>query len=161
LTGLYGCGEINRLSHCFLPGLLLNFVQDRTVEYVSSDSEATAPNYRVRTFAIWEGWHGHDRKKYIAMLREAFEPFEPDRGLVARLKQRNLSTKGSARRSVAKVAEYRAIFGGAGADLRLLGALQMKISSPIANRRDGYTIHGVLEVKKKIPIRSGHMPMES
>jgi len=23
-----------------------------------------------------EGWHGYNRKKYIAMLREAFEPFE-------------------------------------------------------------------------------------
>jgi hypothetical protein len=30
---------------------------------------------------------------------------------------------------VAKVAEYRAIFGGAGADLRLLGAVRMKIVS--------------------------------
>lgn len=53
---------------------------------------------------------------------------------------------------VAKVAEYRAIFGGAGPDLRLLGALQMKISLHIANRRDGCTIHAVLEVNKKIPI---------
>ena len=33
------------------------------------------------------------------------------------------------RRGVAKVAEYRAIFGGAGSDLRLLGAIQMKIVS--------------------------------
>jgi hypothetical protein len=55
----------------------------------------------------------------------------------------------------AKAAEYRAIFGAAGADLRLLGALQMKISSHIANRRDGCTIHAVLEVKKKIPKETG------
>ena|SRR5713101_3876664 len=24
---------------------------------------------------VWEGWFGYDRKKYAAMLREAFEPF--------------------------------------------------------------------------------------
>jgi len=24
---------------------------------------------------LWEGWFGYDRKKYAAMLREAFEPF--------------------------------------------------------------------------------------
>jgi len=29
----------------------------------------------VRAFALWEGWFGYDRKKYAAMLREAFEPF--------------------------------------------------------------------------------------
>jgi len=34
------------------------------------------PNDRVRAFALWEGWHGYDRKKYKAMLREAFQPFE-------------------------------------------------------------------------------------
>ena len=33
------------------------------------------PNDRVRAFALWEGWFGYDRKKYAAMLREAFEPF--------------------------------------------------------------------------------------
>jgi hypothetical protein len=32
------------------------------------------PNDRVRAFALWEGWFGYDRKKYAAMLREAFEP---------------------------------------------------------------------------------------
>jgi len=26
--------------------------------------------------ALWEGWFGYDRKKYAAMLREAFQPFE-------------------------------------------------------------------------------------
>ena len=35
------------------------------------------PNDRVRAFALWEGWFGYDRKKYTAMLREAFEAFEP------------------------------------------------------------------------------------
>jgi len=34
------------------------------------------PNERVRAFALWEGWFGYDRKKYAAMLREAFQPFE-------------------------------------------------------------------------------------
>jgi hypothetical protein len=24
---------------------------------------------------LWEGWFGYDRKKYAAMLRDAFEPF--------------------------------------------------------------------------------------
>jgi hypothetical protein len=32
-------------------------------------------NDRVRAFALWEGWHGYDRREYQAMLREAFEPF--------------------------------------------------------------------------------------
>jgi DNA polymerase elongation subunit (family B) len=30
---------------------------------------------RIRAFALWEGWFGYDRKKYAAMLRDAFEPF--------------------------------------------------------------------------------------
>ena len=38
--------------------------------------ESAVPNNRVRAFAFWEGWHGYDRKKYAAMLREAFQPFE-------------------------------------------------------------------------------------
>jgi DNA polymerase-2 len=48
----------------------------QTVEYVYTDSESAVPNDRVRAFALWEGWHGYDRKKYKAMLREAFQPFE-------------------------------------------------------------------------------------
>jgi hypothetical protein len=40
------------------------------------NSESAVPNDRVRAFALWEGWHGYDRKKYKAMLREAFHPFE-------------------------------------------------------------------------------------
>jgi DNA polymerase elongation subunit (family B) len=47
----------------------------QTVEYVITDSESAVPNDRVRAFALWEGWFGYDRKKYAAMLREAFEPF--------------------------------------------------------------------------------------
>jgi DNA polymerase II len=47
----------------------------QTVEYVITDSESVVPNDRVRAFALWEGWFGYDRKKYAAMLREAFEPF--------------------------------------------------------------------------------------
>jgi DNA polymerase-2 len=47
----------------------------QTVEYVITDSESVVPNDRVRAFALWEGWFGYDRKKYTAMLREAFEPF--------------------------------------------------------------------------------------
>ena len=45
------------------------------MEYIITDSESAVPNDRVRAFALWEGWFGYDRKKYGAMLREAFEPF--------------------------------------------------------------------------------------
>ena len=44
----------------------------QTIEYIITDSESAVPNDRVRAFALWEGWHGYDRKKYAAMLREAF-----------------------------------------------------------------------------------------
>jgi hypothetical protein len=47
----------------------------QTVEYVITDSDSAVPNDRVRAFALWEGWFGYGRKKYAAMLREAFEPF--------------------------------------------------------------------------------------
>jgi DNA polymerase elongation subunit (family B) len=47
----------------------------QTVEYIITNSECSVPNDRVRAFALWEGWFGYDRKKYTAMLREAFEPF--------------------------------------------------------------------------------------
>ncbi len=47
----------------------------QTIEYIITDSESAVPNDRVRAFALWEGWFGYDRKKYAAMLREAFEPF--------------------------------------------------------------------------------------
>ncbi len=47
----------------------------QTVEYVITDSDSAVPNDRVRAFALWEGWFGYDRKKYAAMLQEAFEPF--------------------------------------------------------------------------------------
>lgn len=57
---LYGCGVRLR------PG--------QTVEYVVTDSEACVPNDRVRAYTLWEGWRGYDKKKYTAMLREAFEP---------------------------------------------------------------------------------------
>jgi len=48
----------------------------QNIEYIITDSESSVPNDRVRAFALWEGWFGYDRKKYTAMLREAFEPFE-------------------------------------------------------------------------------------
>ncbi len=47
----------------------------QNIEYIITDGESSVPNDRVRAFALWEGWFGYDRKKYIAMLREAFEPF--------------------------------------------------------------------------------------
>jgi hypothetical protein len=49
---------------------------DQTIEYVITDSESAVPNHRGRAFALWEGWHGYHRKKCVAMLREAFQPFE-------------------------------------------------------------------------------------
>jgi DNA polymerase II len=48
----------------------------QNIEYVITDSQSQVPNDRVRAYALWEGWHGYDRRKYGAMLREAFEPFE-------------------------------------------------------------------------------------
>ena len=48
----------------------------QNIEYVIMDSRARISNDRVRAYALWEGWHGYDRKKYAEMLREAFEPFE-------------------------------------------------------------------------------------
>ncbi len=47
----------------------------QNIEYVITNAEAHVPNDRVRAYALWEGWFGYDRKKYVAMLREAFEPF--------------------------------------------------------------------------------------
>jgi hypothetical protein len=48
----------------------------QNIEYILTDCESVVPNDRVRAFALWEGWFGYDRKKYAAMLREAFQPFE-------------------------------------------------------------------------------------
>ena len=36
----------------------------QNIEYVITNSECSVPNDRVRAFALWEGWHGYDRKKY-------------------------------------------------------------------------------------------------
>src|SRR5256884_6189594 len=47
----------------------------QNIEYIITNAEARVPNDRVRAYALWEGWFGYDRKKYAAMLREAFEPF--------------------------------------------------------------------------------------
>jgi DNA polymerase elongation subunit (family B) len=53
----------------------VNLRPGQNIEYVITNTEAHVPNDRVRAFALWEGWFGYDRKKYAAMLREAFEPF--------------------------------------------------------------------------------------
>lgn len=47
----------------------------QNIEYIITDSEYAVPNDRVPAFALWPGWFGYDRKKYVAMLRGAFEPF--------------------------------------------------------------------------------------
>jgi hypothetical protein len=36
---------------------------------------------RIRSCALWEGWHGYHRKKYRVMLRGAFEPLMKVLGL--------------------------------------------------------------------------------
>src|SRR5882762_2520560 len=66
LTLYYGCPEMPRLK----------LRPDQNIEYIITDSESAVPNDRVRAMALWEGWFGYDQKKYAAMLREAFEPFE-------------------------------------------------------------------------------------
>lgn len=48
----------------------------QTVEYIITDAAAVLPHDRVRAYALWEGWHGYDGKKYRQLLLEAFEPFE-------------------------------------------------------------------------------------
>ena len=48
----------------------------QTVEYIITDADNRVPNDRVRAYALWEGWHGYDRKKYRELLLEAFAPFE-------------------------------------------------------------------------------------
>jgi len=48
----------------------------QTIEYVVVDAKAKIPNDRVRAYAIWEGWHGYDRKWYRDLLIEAFQPFD-------------------------------------------------------------------------------------
>ena len=47
----------------------------QTIEYVITDASSSVPNDRVRAFSLWEGFHGYDRSKYRAMLRDAFAPF--------------------------------------------------------------------------------------
>jgi hypothetical protein len=53
----------------------VNLRPGQNIGYIITDSDSAVPNDRVRAFALWEGWFGYDRKKYAAMLREAFEPF--------------------------------------------------------------------------------------
>jgi DNA polymerase II len=47
----------------------------QTIEYVITGADSAVPNDRVRAYSLWEGFHGYDRAKYRAMLREAFAPF--------------------------------------------------------------------------------------
>ena len=47
----------------------------QTVEYVITDAASALPNDRVRAYALWEGWHGYDRKKYRDLLLDAFHAF--------------------------------------------------------------------------------------
>ncbi|MBI4462707.1 MAG: hypothetical protein HY653_07370 [Acidobacteria bacterium] len=45
------------------------------VEYVITAADASLPYERVRAAALLDGTQGFDRKKYLELLREAFEPF--------------------------------------------------------------------------------------
>ena len=56
-------------------GSVVKLRPGQNIEYIITDTESAVPNDRARAFALWEGWFGYDRKKYAAMLREAFEPF--------------------------------------------------------------------------------------
>ena len=46
----------------------------QTVEYIITDSDNRVPNDRVRAYALWDGWFGYDRRKYIEFLHDAFDP---------------------------------------------------------------------------------------
>ena len=48
----------------------------RNIEGLRIISASATPPQWTHHYALWEGWHGYDRQKYAAMLREAFEPFE-------------------------------------------------------------------------------------
>jgi hypothetical protein len=56
------------------------------------------------------------------------------------------------------VAEYRAIFGGAGADLGLLGAVRTKIVSHWLRKRDECMIGAVFEAKRRFRYTSPGVP---
>jgi DNA polymerase-2 len=45
----------------------------QTIEYIITDADNRVPNDRVRAYALWDGWFGYDRRKYAALLRDAFE----------------------------------------------------------------------------------------
>jgi DNA polymerase II len=47
----------------------------QTIEYVITDAASRLLNDRVRAYSLWEGFHGYDRAKYRALLRDAFAPF--------------------------------------------------------------------------------------
>jgi DNA polymerase-2 len=46
----------------------------QTVEYIITDSDNRVPNDRVRAYALWDGWFGYDRNKYVELLHDAFDP---------------------------------------------------------------------------------------
>jgi hypothetical protein len=46
----------------------------QTVEYIITDSGNRVPNDRVRAYALWDGWFGYDRRKYMEFLHDAFDP---------------------------------------------------------------------------------------
>jgi DNA polymerase II len=52
----------------------------QTVEYVITDFDNRVPNDRVRAYALWDGWFGYDRRKYIEMLHDAFDPLALSNG---------------------------------------------------------------------------------
>jgi DNA polymerase II len=47
----------------------------QTIEYVITDANSRVPNDRVRAYALWEGWLGYDRGKYLELLQEALAGF--------------------------------------------------------------------------------------
>ena len=47
-----------------------------TAPFVLTAVRNAVPNDRVRAYAVWEGWHGYDRRRYGELLRDGFRPFE-------------------------------------------------------------------------------------
>jgi DNA polymerase-2 len=69
----------------------------QVIEYVITDADSSVPNDRVRAYSLWEGFHGYDRAKYRALLREAVAPFLALAPHVERLPANSLAREAAVR----------------------------------------------------------------
>ena len=92
LAVVHGTGEAGRLSHYFLPRLLMrgervlfldgaNCANPRRIARFARERGLPFEQFSrriqiARAFTLWQPWQGYDAKKYAELLREAFEPFE-------------------------------------------------------------------------------------